>query len=206
MEEKEMKKLLSLFAVAMFLFIPLAANATPVGVAEVGVNPGTPYTTLPVNGNSYTVYTGYYLLDVYSASGNLIYDNLNSFCVDPAWAPSGISYNYEMLSLPNEARYNEAAWLFTQVGNNNYTPVDIQRAIWAVMGMDPSPYDTSLYDEALRHFNFNTSGFVFFKSPGSSTSYGYGQQDYISRVPEPATMLLLGLGLVGLAGIRRKMK
>ena len=46
---------------------------------------------------------------------------------------------------------------------------------------------------------------------GFSVGYGChfkvtGAEVEISQVPEPATMLLLGTGLVGLAGIRRKIK
>lgn len=42
----------------------------------------------------------------------------------------------------------------------------------------------------------------------SNTSDGYGLDDFAtaSPVPEPATMMLLGLGLLGLAGISRKRK
>jgi hypothetical protein len=201
------RKILMTVSVALFGLLMVSpvvfANPVTVGVAEVAVNPGD-YTNL--SNPQITALTGYYVLDVYSDPGQtLLYDNLNSFCVDPAYSPTGISYTYNMDALPsNDTRYNQAAWLFTQVGT--YTPTDIQRAIWQVMGLGPTVYNSNLVDLARNYTGFDTSGFVLFSSPRTGTTYGEEYQDYISRVPEPTTMLLFGLGLLGIAGIRRKFK
>lgn len=45
-----------------------------------------------------------------------------------------------------------------------------------------------------------------FYSQTGDNIFDVGIQSDVSNVPEPATMLLLGLGLVGMAGVRRKIK
>ncbi len=49
----------------------------------------------------------------------------------------------------------------------------------------------------------NSSGIMALRLSGSSLSFGIDDLAY-SAIPEPATMSLLGLGILGLAGLRRK--
>ena len=58
--------------------------------------------------------------------------------------------------------------------------------------------------EAVQLAAFDMTGYFVAVSPVEGTYYGQPKQDFIFKTPEPGTLLLMGLGLIGLAGLRRK--
>jgi hypothetical protein len=132
-----------------------------------------------------------------------------------------------MISLPNEDRYKEAAWLFETYGTNPATSgKNVQLAIWEVM-FDPNPQtvkvgvqgdfyvtandsanldtvDTYVGWALLNHSDFDASSYRLLVSPNANHYYGEEHQDFIIKTPEPGMLALLGIGLLGLVLVTRR--
>ncbi len=190
-----MKKL---FSVACLLIILCCASAT--ASADT-------FTLVSGSGVTHNGFT------VGPLNGILNGTNITTFCTDfddfvnfgDTWEVNVLSFSD--LAGPALTQYQQAAWLTMQFAVTDQSQWgDIHYALWRLSDDDPTLVNAGsdmwlAMAQSQNFANFDFSAFRILRPTGDPG------QEMLTTVPEPATLLLLGTGLAGIAArVRRRRK
>jgi hypothetical protein len=212
-------------AIGFFMFFLLLwSTHAGASIIEARVEHNNAYVTYSYGSTSYNWYTEY-LLSNGTTENHFPFD---AFCIENVIANQNMA-EYTLVS-PGDSpfdttRYNQAAWIADQYYNGiwaNYNKSEVQSAIWEVVFETNASFDINggvfKISNARGVVNLTSiSSILSTVSAADLAAYDFsgikiaqidGYQDFIIKTPapEPATMLLLGFGLLGVAGIGRRKK